>query len=160
MNLELTCSKIGFENCILKVCGIYVNWKYFFKQNISQDFPKIFRNNWNPLKSPKKIPFCDFETGVYLTCNQVFKLCEEVVPHQNTQTQNPKYPSPKYSAQNTQSPKYLRPNYPMSQNTQGQNTQDWNTVTNLIIKSVSTWMLNNYLIDILVMMLNIIAFYN
>ena len=33
MNFEVICFKI----CILKICDIYLNSKYFFNQNISQD---------------------------------------------------------------------------------------------------------------------------
>ena len=37
MNFEVTCFEIGFTFCILKICDIYLNSKYFFNQNISQD---------------------------------------------------------------------------------------------------------------------------
>ena len=39
---------------------------------------KIFRNNKNSLKSPGKLFFCDFDTGVFLTCNQISKICEKI----------------------------------------------------------------------------------
>ena len=36
---------------------------------------KIFRNNQNSHKSPRNFPLCEFDTGVFLTCNQIIKMC-------------------------------------------------------------------------------------
>ena len=56
MNFEVTCFKIGSKNCSLKIYDIFLNSKYFFNQNISQDskilgnfcgalfFEKVFSN--------------------------------------------------------------------------------------------------------------------
>ena len=37
LNFEITCFKIGCTICILKFCEFYLNSKYFYNQNISQD---------------------------------------------------------------------------------------------------------------------------
>ena len=37
MNFEVTCFKISFTVCILKICEFYLNSKYFGNQNLSQD---------------------------------------------------------------------------------------------------------------------------
>ena len=37
MNFEVTCFKMSFTICILKICDFYLNSKYFCNQNIWQD---------------------------------------------------------------------------------------------------------------------------
>ena len=42
MKFEVTCFEIGFKNCILEICDVYVNSKFFFNQNISKGFKKYW----------------------------------------------------------------------------------------------------------------------
>ena len=46
MNFEVTCYQIGFKNCNLKICDIYLTSKNFFDQNISQDSRKSGELLW------------------------------------------------------------------------------------------------------------------
>ena len=54
MNFEVICFKTAFKICILKICDIYLNSKYFLNQNISQDSKK-FWGIFVVHKFPKKV---------------------------------------------------------------------------------------------------------
>ena len=79
----------------------------------------------------------------------------------------PKYPNPKYSIPKYPSPKYPTPKYPKSKipnvpkYPRLKQQCHLNNLKRLNIKSTqNTWLLHNYLIDILIMIINIIVSYN
>ena len=52
--------------------------KKYFCTKFRNSHQKFFYNNWNSVKRLSSFPICDYDTGVFLTCNQLFKMFEKI----------------------------------------------------------------------------------
>ena len=49
---------------------MFIKNSYFSRKNFQKQL-KLTQNS-------EEISLCDFDTGLFLTCNQIFKMCEEI----------------------------------------------------------------------------------